>query len=293
MVKKRLILLIVLIVGFGIGIFRAPIMRAVTAPFDLTIQMVDSLGNIQGGTASATTANPDRTVRVVDSTNHVLDSFGLSGPAPGPIGGTTSSTGQFTKLASGTSPAVLPPTQGWGSFEVNGSGGNCVIVGSHIATFAGIYFGPCNGTPGSSTNGYTGSTSQNIIEAVTSTALNINGNQRVLITDTAVSANNGNAIQSTGGAAPTISAGCNGAGSSVTAGSTNNRGQVTTQTAAATTCTISFSAAGVWAQAPFCIAADSQAQITPAAYSVGATTTSTFVVDFVSASNDKFNYVCF
>lgn len=106
-----------------------------------------------------------------------------------------------------------------------------------------------------------------------------------------VSVSNGGLINSTGGTAPTLTAGCNGAGSAVAAGSTDNRGQITTQTAAATTCTMTFN--HTWPQAPFCLAADSEAQITPAAYSVGATSTTTVVFDFVSAANDKFNYHCF
>ncbi len=75
MVAKR-IALILLVVALGIGIFHAPIMRAVTASFDMTVRVVDSAGNVLNGTASATSASFDRTVRVVDSTGKVLDSFG-------------------------------------------------------------------------------------------------------------------------------------------------------------------------------------------------------------------------
>ena len=46
----------------------------------------------------------------------------------------------------------------------------------------------------------------------------------------------------TGGNAPTITGGCNGAGSSVATGSTNSSGTITGQTAAATGCTITFAA---------------------------------------------------
>jgi hypothetical protein len=109
---------------------------------------------------------------------------------------------------------------------------------------------------------------------------------------TYLTANNGGVIQSTGGAAPTLTAGCNGAGSSVLTGSTNNRGQFTTQTAAATTCTLTFSAAGIWNQAPFCLFADADASITPVAFAAGAITAATAIVDFVSASNKIINYIC-
>src|SRR6266851_5227985 len=52
MVAKR-IALILLIVALGIGIFHAPIMRAVTGSFDMTVRVVDSVGNVLGGTAYA------------------------------------------------------------------------------------------------------------------------------------------------------------------------------------------------------------------------------------------------
>lgn len=100
----------------------------------------------------------------------------------------------------------------------------------------------------------------------------------------------GSVFSVTGGTAPTLTAGCNGAGSAVAAGSTDNRGKITTQTAASTTCTLTFN--HTWPQAPFCVAGDAEATITPAAYSVGATGTGTVVFNFVSAANDVFDYVC-
>lgn len=106
----------------------------------------------------------------------------------------------------------------------------------------------------------------------------------------AVALTGGSLFSVTGGTAPTLTAGCNGAGSAVAAGSTDNRGKITTQTAASTTCTLTFNHA--WPQAPFCVASDAEATITPAAYSVGATGTGTVVFDFVSAANDVFDYVC-
>ena len=101
----------------------------------------------------------------------------------------------------------------------------------------------------------------------------------------------GNAIQSTGGTKPTCSAAT---GTCATAtGSTNNRGQIQLAGGTAvTTITLTFSAAGVWKQAPFCIFTDGNATITPLAYSAGAISTSTAVVDFVSASAANINYVC-
>jgi hypothetical protein len=93
------------------------------------------------------------------------------------------------------------------------------------------------------------------------------------------------------GGSITITAGCGGAGSSVTSGSSDNRGQFTTANAASTTCTITFGTA--FATAPFCVFGDGNASVTPVAYSAGATSTTTAVVDFASVSNAKINYVCF
>lgn len=94
-------------------------------------------------------------------------------------------------------------------------------------------------------------------------------------------------ISSTGGAAPTLTAGCNGAGSGVTAGSTNNRGQLTTQTAASTTCTITWSAAAAWPQAPFCVFFGTPGLVP------GACSTSTCAFSYTSISAaTPINYHC-
>lgn len=104
---------------------------------------------------------------------------------------------------------------------------------------------------------------------------------------TTVSATNGATIQSTGGAAPTLTAGCNGAGSSVAAGSTNNRGQITTQSAASTTCTITWSAAGTWNQSPFCVFMGTPGLVP------GTCGTSTCVFSYTSISAaTPINYLC-
>ncbi len=274
----------------------APQIVGYSAANTVEAETVSGAGDCGTVTFSRTGANAyTMTTTCLNSNGNAFTSaaFGsaLNLTAPPAFGGTTSNTVQATKIAVGTSAPTLPATVGWGAYSV--VSGNCLVLGSHIATIAGTYFtANCNDTPSSTTTGFWGSTTSSVAQAFTSFAVNINGNQRVLVNNTSFSVVNGVAIQSTGGTAPTISAGCNGAGSSVTAGSTNNRGQITTQTSATTTCTISFSAAGAWAQTPFCVVGDSQAQITPAAYSVGATSTSSFVVDFVSAANDKFNYVC-
>lgn len=88
---KRLLIGVVL----SICLFASFKLGATTASYNATVQIVDSVGNILGGIASAVTASPNYVVRVVDSTNKVLDSVGPSGPsgATGPGGGPTGATG--------------------------------------------------------------------------------------------------------------------------------------------------------------------------------------------------------
>lgn len=86
------------------------------------------------------------------------------------------------------------------------------------------------------------------------------------------------------GAAPTITAGCNGAGSSISG--SDLAGTVTGQTAAATTCTITFNSA--YSSTPYCTATGLTSPLT------GAVTpsTTTLVVNFASTANYQFNYQC-
>jgi hypothetical protein len=88
MTRKILIALGILIVLLsGINLVRT---HATTAVYNKTVQIVDSLGNIMSGTASAVTAAANETVRVVDSTGHVLDS--ITGTPSGPCGGDLTGT---------------------------------------------------------------------------------------------------------------------------------------------------------------------------------------------------------
>ena len=68
-------LIVIGVIGYQIG---AQVL------YNSTVRIVDSVGNVIGGTASAVTANYNSTVRVVDSTGHVLNSFsgGVSGTYP-------------------------------------------------------------------------------------------------------------------------------------------------------------------------------------------------------------------
>lgn len=98
-------------------------------------------------------------------------------------------------------------------------------------------------------------------------------------------------LQSLGQTAPTITAGCTGSGGSVVG--SNNSFLLTTQTSgAATTCTITF-AGGGFPAAPHCVFTDANASTTPVAYSAGATSATTVVVDFASATGAKIDGVCF
>ena len=103
----------------------------------------------------------------------------------------------------------------------------------------------------------------------------------------------GGLFNATGGAVPTATCSGGSTGVSITAGSTNNRGQIVTSSSASTNCTITWSAASTWPQAPFCVFQDAAASITPTAVSTGACGTSTCVLDFASATSKTFNYLCF
>lgn len=87
---------------------------------------------------------------------------------------------------------------------------------------------------------------------------------------------------------PTLSAGCNGSGASISG--SDNAGTITTQTASATTCTITF--ANTFLNAPTCVFTDGRASTSPLAFSAGATTATTAIVDFASGASLKINYVC-
>jgi hypothetical protein len=86
------------------------------------------------------------------------------------------------------------------------------------------------------------------------------------------------------GSTPALTAGCNGAGSSINGN--DNAGQVTGQTAAATTCTLTFAKA--YASQPSCVASGTSGALTG---QVVATTT-TLTVNFASAGGFIWNYHC-
>lgn len=89
----------------------------------------------------------------------------------------------------------------------------------------------------------------------------------------------------TGGTTPSLTAGCNGAGSVVSG--TDAAGTITGSTAAATTCTLQFGTA--YAAAPNCVASG---QTTPLTGAFTPSTT-TLVVNFASTANYKWSYICF
>jgi hypothetical protein len=85
-------------------------------------------------------------------------------------------------------------------------------------------------------------------------------------------------------ATPSLTAGCNGAGSSVSGSDIS--GTITGQTAAATTCTLTFGTA--YGAAPNCVAMGISSPLTGAATPA----TGTLVVNFASTANYKFSYFC-
>lgn len=107
----------------------------------------------------------------------------------------------------------------------------------------------------------------------------------------AIGPTGGGVLQSYGGTAPTLTAGCNGSGASAITG-TNTHGHFTTQTAAATTCTVTFSASGAFHAAPDCVFYDNNADATPLTFSTGAISTTTAVVDFSSLTATDIGYIC-
>jgi len=86
--------------------------------------------------------------------------------------------------------------------------------------------------------------------------------------------------------APTLTAGCNGAGSTIDAGASKYSARVTGQAEAATTCTITFNGGG-FAATPICTVSGETGAIT--SYTAG---TTTLVVTFASAATFKWNYMC-
>jgi hypothetical protein len=86
------------------------------------------------------------------------------------------------------------------------------------------------------------------------------------------------------GTAPTLTAGCNGAGSSISG--TDISGTVGNQTAAATSCTVTFGTA--FGSTPRCVVSGHQVAPTTVAPSTG-----TLVINFSSTANAVFDWVCY
>ena len=89
-------------------------LSAVTASFNKTVRVVDSVGNVLGGVASGTTASYNETVQVVDATGHVLNSFGAANSG---IGGTVASTPGTDNVVN----VLNYGAKGDGQFFVNGA----------------------------------------------------------------------------------------------------------------------------------------------------------------------------
>ena len=69
------------IVGIGIGVFRAPLSKAVSAVSNKAYHILSSTNQIIDGTASAVSAPPNGSFYALDHNNMIIDSFGGgSGP---------------------------------------------------------------------------------------------------------------------------------------------------------------------------------------------------------------------
>lgn len=129
---KRILFCLVAIVVIGLGLGLKQTLYAVTATYNATVRIVDSVGNVIGGTASAVTAPYNSTVQVVDSTGHVIDSFGGATPAALPT--CTPVAANFITGISGSScsyatPAAVPTGAGDWTGPITA---NVVSGGTHL-----------------------------------------------------------------------------------------------------------------------------------------------------------------
>lgn len=90
-----------------------------------------------------------------------------------------------------------------------------------------------------------------------------------------------------GAAAPTITAGCSGAGSSVRSDSTDFSGHFTSQTSSSSTCTITFSQSFLTTVPPKCVVSGETVAPTTVVPSA-----STLVVNFANTTNAVFDWIC-
>ncbi len=132
---------------------------------------------------------------------------------------------------------------------------------------------------------------QQFIQAAASTGANIPSKYVVSTSNGAGSANqtitfDQNAhLGSAQATAPTITAGCNGAGMAVGAGSSDLHGWATGQTSVATTCTVTFGTG--FTNRPSCNVTGEQSAILTSTPGTG-----TLVVTFLSTANYKFDWHC-
>lgn len=127
--------------------------------------------------------------------------------------------------------------------------------------------------------------------AIASGTNNISSTSGTITTSTGlIGSTGGGHLSIKGGTAPTLTAGCNGAGSSVAATSNDTRGNFTSQSSAATTCTLHFNVA--FGTAPFCHCWDANSSTTPVGCSVGTVNTTDAVFDFASTASRVWGYEC-
>jgi hypothetical protein len=236
-----------------------------------------------GGTASATT------VDIATTGNPQINSFGVN------VAATT--------------------TAG----EINAVGGtaNLYISESKISGYMGIW--PVAAASASSSNyalASNGGTTA-LLNASSSDSFQISGTTNVTVANHEMTMVGGATFQSAGGTTPSCSAAtgtcavasntnctgsatpwpqCTGSGTGTVSTSTNNRGEIhLTGGSAVTSITLTFSASGLWGQAPYCTFTQAGAAAVPLAYSSplgSCASTSACVITLASATTADIAYTC-
>ena len=244
---------------------------------DSTAHRMKMLNN-NGASTSIIGASDDISSLTPAAAKYSMNSHKFTGLAPGTASGDSLavSLNHLNELASAT-----------GNYSMGGNSlisvGNLRSNATNVAASGTIRDG----------NNTTIAAARNAANSADIALLGSDSFNRVTLGDSANAAElkSNNPLSLAAGASPTLTAGCSGSGSSVVAGSNDNRGRFITQSSAATTCTLTFN--HIWSTAPACVFVDGSASVTPASFSAGATTTNTAVVDFSSTTSKKINYLCF
>ena len=257
------------------------------APGNITWYVTGTVPDNTTTTFTNTTADASLTVQAGGPTGSIL------------LGAATTNTTEVTaykaqQLVIGTQ--SFPITEAWIGQGVYGSSGTPpadVLLspsGSQGTDIAGANFDLSSGF--STGAGASGEINLQVTPPGSTGAARNAAVTAVSVANTATTILAGGTLNSDGGAAPTITAGCTAGGGQGVVG-TNTAGTITTGLTAATSCTMSFSAAGTFAKAPVCQFTDANGSISPPSYSRGTTSTSSVIIDgAVMGGNIKIDYIC-